>query len=152
MNKDGSIRGEHGGSWSSRARPLMIGDVRIDETAAELDAGSNTLELSSFSAATTAVTNMEILEQTNGKGSDRLLEMIFNADGKVAGALKINSRVRENMIDEKWHGSDGERRQRANKSRKEEEALEAAVPDVELIIISLTMQELQNASLKTIRK
>jgi hypothetical protein len=100
MNKDGSIRGENGGSWSSRARPLMIGDVRIDETAAELDAGSNTLELSSFSAATTAVTNMEILEQTNGKGSDRLLEMIFNADGKVAGALKINSRVRENMIDE----------------------------------------------------
>lgn len=116
------IRGELGGFFSSKERSFKRENAPDDATVSYSGAGAIDLAFINPSAATTAATNMDTLEQASGRGSDNATEIASCANGKEAGALKIKTSVRENMNEEKGQGNDGERRDRFNNSRKEEEA------------------------------
>jgi hypothetical protein len=99
--------------------------------------------LSSPSAATTAAINIETLEHVGGRGSDTVAEMTFSANGKIVGAFNIKLRVRKNIIEENWHGTEGERQDKVERIRKQGEASTAAPGEVTVMITSLTMEALQ---------
>ncbi len=102
--------------------------------------------LSSPSAATTAAINIETLEHVDGRGSDTVVVMTFSANGKIVGAFNIKLRVRKNIIEENWHGTDGERHDRVKRIRKQGKASTAAPGDVTVTITFLTMEALQNVN------
>ena len=148
INKEGVSKGELGGSLR---RSRNERDERWKEEGENADicggisVGSNDdAALSSDSAATTAATNIETVEQTLGRGRDRVVVMRLNANSNAAGALVMKARVREKMIEEKGHGRVGEKRERVKRRRRDGKGSQAAPGDVDVIMMSLMIGGLKD--------
>jgi hypothetical protein len=142
-NEAGAMRGENGGSLRKIDRQGERQNVRDDEWACNSGGGNVNPILSRPSAATTAATNIETLEHKDGRGSFIVVEMAFSANGKIVGAFNIKLRVRKNIVEEYWHGAEGERHDRVKIIRKHGKASTAAPGDVTVMITSLIIEGLQ---------
>ncbi len=139
-NEAGAIKGDNGGSLRKSDRQ---GERGCDDEACDSGGGNVNPILSRPSAATTAATNIETLEHMDRRGSIIVVEMAFRANGKIVGAFNIKLRVRKNIVEEYWHGAEGERHDRVKRIRKHGKASTAAPGDVTVMITPLIIEGLQ---------